>query len=799
MTQSPQLDRNDQLQNLLEFWQQKLETSQENSDRQGEAIALGNLGLVYLELEEYALAIEKLDQCRVIARGLPDRQIEQQAILALANSYYYQGRQQYFQQIPQVLAALQSWKRSLTLYREINYRQGEMQVLQALGIAHDGFYDRHKAIEYFQKSLAIAEELGDHLMQGRLLGDLSVPYLALENYNKAIEYADRSLAVARKLKTNNNQLPATALIEVARTEWLALSNLGHAYFLQKNYERAVEYYEQMLVIALESQDPFGEMQALHNLGAVYLDQEEYDKSADKFQQALALANELNDPQQQAIGLVALGRVAKQRGNISEAIKYYEDSIKITESIRGILKVSENAASFANLWISDYEELINLLVSENYFQEAFNYVERARSRSFLDQLANARIDFRAGADADLIKRGEALEREIIRLRREDPFNEQLQALEQEYQDWLTELKTHSPETAALKSVDVASIAEIQERLDTDTTLAEYFVTDERTLAFLLTKDSFKTVALDVRREKLTKEIHLFQDHSEGDNLYPDTLQNLYDWLIAPLKSDFKTPKLSIVPHSILHYLPFAALTDGERYLVEDYTLLNLPSASTLRFLPDKISSGTETILILGDPSVENQPSLPFSRESANEIADLFNTKALVGKEATESAVWSKATNAKILHIAAHGKFYSNNPLFSTIHLAPDEQAENFQKDGQLEVHEVYNLKLIATNLVVLSACETTLGKLSQGDEVVGLNRAFIYAGTPTLIASLWQVDERATALLMRQFYTHLKAGIGKAEALRQAQMEMRTDYPHPDFWAAFVLTGDGGESSQQESG
>jgi CHAT domain-containing protein len=164
---------------------------------------------------------------------------------------------------------------------------------------------------------------------------------------------------------------------------------------------------------------------------------------------------------------------------------------------------------------------------------------------------------------------------------------------------------------------------------------------------------------------------------------------------------------------------------------------------------------------------------------------------VAADATESAVRSKAGQASIIHLAAHGEFNPYNPLFSAIHLAGDAQ-----NDGRLEAHEVYGLDLTAaTELVVLSACQTNVGAVSAGDEVVGLNRAFIYAGTPTVIASLWNVDDAATALIMERFYTHLRSGANKGEALRQAQIEVRAKYPHPFYWAAFVLTGDADSTVQ----
>ncbi|NEO66722.1 MAG: CHAT domain-containing protein, partial [Moorea sp. SIO4G2] len=328
---------------------------------------------------------------------------------------------------------------------------------------------------------------------------------------------------------------------------------------------------------------------------------------------------------------------------------------------------------------------------------------------------------------------------------------------------------------------------QSLLDADTTLVEYFVTDERTLAFIITRNSFHTVPLNVTRQQLTEELTLFQDFADLDEPHPLELKNLHDWLIVPLQPHLNTTTITIVPHSILHYLPFAALTDGKQYLSDNYALLSLPSASILRYLPDKGKSTTGSLLALGDPTIPGLSPLTHAQKEVETIAQLFKTKALVGEAATESALRSRATQSGIIHLAVHGKYNQINPLFSAIRLLEDTQ-----HDGSLEVHEVYGLDLTSTtNLVVLSACQTKIGELSRGDEVVGLTRAFLYAGTPTIIASLWNVDDAATGLLMKQFYSHWQGGMNKAEALQQAQKDLRETYPHPYFWAAFSLTGDAG--------
>ena len=543
------------------------------------------------------------------------------------------------------------------------------------------------------------------------------------------------------------------------------------------------------------------------MGLAYQSLGEYQRAIEFLQQTLDIAREIGDRKGEALSLDYLGLAYGSLGQYQRAINFYKQAIEVKESIQGEIKVDELKASFASQQVNVYARLINLLWEDGDFEAAFNYAERARARAFLDQLANGRVDFRAGADSKLVEREQALKDEIIALRQQliklrnrpkDQWDtktitekeDKLKTLQKDYDNLIIELKIQSPEVAALKTVDVASLAEIQGFLDAETTLVEYFVTGDRTLAFIITRDSFKTVTLDVTQAAITEELKLLRDLTEDDP-HPTSLKQLHQWLIAPLKPHLNTSKVGIVPHNILHYLPFAALTDGNAYLSDDYALFTIPSASVLRFLPDKRKSATGSLLALGDPVTPNLPPLVHAREEVKAISHLFKTKERIREEATESLVKSEVEQARNLHIAAHGEYNPNNPLFSTLHLTKDTQ-----NDGQLQVNEIYGeLNLTtATNLVVLSACNTKIGELSRGDEIVGLNRALLYAGTPTVIASLWSVDDRSTALLMQKFYIYLKEGMGKAEALQKAQSWLRKEYPEyspPYFWAAFSLTGDPG--------
>lgn len=743
-----------------------------------------------LALNKYLPIIKFLEKLRLVLQKLNNYRIEEILIIILSNLYYHKG-QECFSKF-NILEALQCWQTSLDFYEKLNNYRGAMQVLKLLGHAYNyGFYERKKAIDYLQNSLEIAEKLPDQPMQGILQGDLSAVYAALavdddnvvddEKVNLAVDYAQKS----RNIAQNSPYIQA---------KWQALAHFGNAYLVKKEYKTAIKSYLKIIKIARQYQLPGAKMQALHNLGEVALDMKKYAKASLYFNWALKVNQQLQNPQQEAMALVALGRVAKYEQKRTEAINYYKHGLQIAEKIRSTIKIEESAASFVNFWARHYRSLILLLWQENQFAEAFEFVERSKARAFLDKVANGKVSWRGRVNAYLFKQEQTLRNQIIALRREDP-NHQLLSREKDYRNLLEKLEIQNPEAASLISVDVASLTEIQKQLNTETTLLEYFVSDELTLAFIITRDHFQAVNLDVKREKLKEEITLLTDWPDKSQSHPVQLKELYNYLIAPLKSQLQTPKLAIVPHNILHYLPFAALTDGERYLIDDYALVNLPCANVLRFLPSKRSRSTKRVLALGAPdnTQKSLQNLKFARQEVEAIARLFNTKAYVKKDATESLVWSQAKKAEIIHIAAHGEYNPNSPLFSTIHLAMDDNAEVAQKDGRLEVHDVYRLDLSTfTNLVVLSACETHIGntqKVSLGDEIIGLNRAFIYAGTPSVIASLWNVEDQATQLLMEHLYHYLQRGMDKAKALQQAQIEIRKNQPYPFYWAAFVLTGD----------
>ena len=318
---------------------------------------------------------------------------------------------------------------------------------------------------------------------------------------------------------------------------------------------------------------------------------------------------------------------------------------------------------------------------------------------------------------------------------------------------------------------------------------YFVTPKETLAFVVTRDDLSLVRIPVSEADLTATVSRRGLPNVGGAPSP-ALARLSSWLIAPLRAKINTPVLGIIPHGPLHLVPFAALGADGQYLADAYDIFYLPGASTLPFIQAKRKSLSVAPLVLGQGRAEGLPPLKFAEREAEAVAKLYASVALTGGNATEKAFRDAAGSASVLHLAAHGQLNPVAPLFSRLVLAADDPLDP-ARDGYLEVREIYALDLRKASLVVLSACQTQLGVQSTGDEIVGLARAFIYAGTPSVVASLWSVDDVATSELMTAFHRHLRAGKGKAAALRAAQKEIRARFPDPYYWAAFVLTGDPG--------
>jgi tetratricopeptide (TPR) repeat protein len=512
------------------------------------------------------------------------------------------------------------------------------------------------------------------------------------------------------------------------------------------------------------------------------------------------------------GLLALIGVTYWReGNREEGLRFFKDAVKALNVSAADVKVEEHLADYLGSSRRVYfEMLVHLLAGEGKFEEAFAEAERARARAFLQLVGNHRLNAEQGADPRLVREAEALRTDLIERERQmktaapavaQQIAEDIKHERERYATVMTRVKTSNPEYAALTTVEPLEIGAIRQEIPPGTTVVSYFVSFTNVHAWTIDRNETHYALLPISAPALSR-IVCWADHFSprrdtrgvalpGSCSQAATAEEAYDQLIAPLAKHIKNAKLILVPHHGLHYVPFAALRNKEtgRDLIDDYTLTYAPSVSVLRFLRAKETPVTGSALILGDPAspLPGLQKLPGAKREATSIALALGATPHLGADARESLLFGLDGKVDLVHLAAHGIYDPDNPLFSRVALAPGDA-----RDGSLTVDEILSsLDLSGVNLVVLSACRTAVGARSGGDDVVGLTRALLYAGTPGVLSTLWNIDDAASAGLMNEFYRRLATGEHAAEALRHAQLAVKKSEPfsNPKYWAAFTLHGD----------
>lgn len=481
-----------------------------------------------------------------------------------------------------------------------------------------------------------------------------------------------------------------------------------------------------------------------------------------------------------------GRIAEREGKAKEAIDFYMKAVEVIERQRASLNTEASKIGFIGSKQQVYQDVIRLLVAEKRVVEAFEYVERSKARALVDMLA-AKKDFTvAGGNVDQVKALLAMADSADAESRVLDIGDKAVKTRSLLDQTRSQLVEMAPELASLVSVTTLGLPEIQQRLKPGETLVEYYYGTGRDELFAFVVSSAGVTVRTLDGAGLSAEVQGFRKaindpHADG---WRGPAQRLHRRLIQPLEPLLGNGRVTIVAHGALHYLPFNALFDGKRFFIERNELRMLPAASVIKFLKPGGADQPGMVLALGNPDLgDPRYDLEFAQAEAKSIAgSMPRSKALTRKEASKSAFKQYADGFRFIHIASHGRFDPEAPLNSALLLAPDGQGS-----GNLSVGELYSMRINA-NLVTLSACETGLGKIESGDDLVGLTRGFLYAGASAIVASLWQVDDRATGELMTAFYGALREGAEKSEALRRAQIEKLKKTPHPFFWAAFQLTG-----------
>jgi CHAT domain-containing protein len=345
-------------------------------------------------------------------------------------------------------------------------------------------------------------------------------------------------------------------------------------------------------------------------------------------------------------------------------------------------------------------------------------------------------------------------------------------------------------AGLQIPSTVSLEKIRSFLPADTALVEYFRLQDRDVACVLTRNDLQIRPVTVE-SRVKKTLQLFQFQLAKFRLDPKYvaafqepmlkstqghLASLYQELIAPIADLLEAKHLVFAPHGLLHHIPFHALFDGKSYLIDKHSVSYAPSASVYALCRAKAANVTGGSLILGIADAQ----APLILEEVEALRGILpNAKLFVGEGASVAVLKSHGPSSRIVHIATHGYFRQDNPMFSSIRLG----------DSYLSLYDLYHYKLPA-ELVVLSGCATGRNTVTPGDELLGLVRGLLQAGAQSLMLSLWDVHDASTRDFMIAFYSRLVQGMSKPLALQGAMAELRESHPHPYYWAPFALIGKG---------
>jgi CHAT domain-containing protein/tetratricopeptide (TPR) repeat protein len=608
-----------------------------------------------------------------------------------------------------------------------------VRVLLALGRTYDYLGRWQQAIDAYERSLPLFMEVGQPLDRAKALKNIAIAcekgFAHGDLGHESLEYAEyccrRSLEM---LQASSESTRGLRWLEA--TTW---NMLGLVYKHLQRWDEAIQSYQRRLEFGLELKDRFGIGVAHGNLGEIHqlLGPYHWPQALAAYREARTIFGEFGDTYEEVEVLANLASLHQDMGNPSMALDYYEQAIHLIEALRaGISSEAARAGFFATI-VETYANTVLLCLEASREELAFNYVERARSRAFLDMLA-------AGS-SDLARETEATTMTLPEVQAPMP-----------------------PDVLLIEYFTTGLVEATADRVPTRPAVQRHRFPPARTLIFVVTHDGIQVHDAglspnDLRPRQLGSVV-------ERHFLQPQIRRRLYDMLISPVEGLLRGKRrLYLVPHGPLHYIPFQALIapDGDTLLREEGPQLIYAPSATLLFHHGRAepSQASASCLALGYNS-EGATRLRFAEDEARSVARLTGGQALVGPSPKKARLYSQAADYRLLHLSCHGEFEPESPLASALQLAPGESLTALEVLEHLRLH---------CDLVTLSACESGLSRVRRGDELVGLIRAFMYVGVPALIATLWRVDERSTRIVMEKFYQEIQNGAGFSEALKRAQL------------------------------
>ena len=790
-----------ELRRAMERYEPAAELFQATGDLTQAARVRNNLAGVWDLLGEPRRALEGYREALELLRQTGDRSPEPRLLFNLAETHRGLG---------EVQEALSGYRQSLDLFRLQGDRRGEGTALNGLGLAYLDLGEPQRARGLLQQALALRRDSGDRRGEAVTLLNLALLMDRDGETREALDLLLQSLALRESL---GDRLGRAA----------ALEQMGAVHARRGEPAEALRRFEQALAIRGDEGDPAGRAQALTFAAEARTDAGEPGRAAETLRAALELARAVGDLSGEARALVALARAERALGRPAEALARLDSAFERIEELRSRIASPELRASYLAARRGAYELAIDVRLdlhrldpAAGHNRAALEVSERSRARSRLDLLAATGDDVPAGADPELVRRRRLLReraaaKELRRLAllASDAPAARRREVERELEAVLLDLQLFEGEIGG-RGAAPWSVPEL--RVDPGTLLLEYALGETRSALWAVSASAMELFELPGRKEIEALAERVYRRWSVLGAAEDGSAEELSRVLLGPVAGRLAGQRLAIVPDGALHYLPFGALPLAGEPLLVRHEVVTLPSASFLAAQRKALASrppASKGLAVLADPVFDardprvrggKEPEvlplfdrLTSSRREAEAIASLSDEAMLaLDFQARRSLLTDgRLGDFRVLHFATHGTFHGEHPELSGIVLSLVDEAGRPQ-EGFLRLPDLHSLSL-AADLVVLSGCQTALGREIRGEGLVGLSQGFLDAGARNVVASLWQVPDRATAELMTAFYrSYLQRGAAPAAALREAQLAVRArrGWSEPYHWASFILLGEG---------
>jgi CHAT domain-containing protein len=725
----------------------------------------------------------------------------------------------------------------------------EAMAVTSLGGISQEAGDLKSALSYYEKALKLGADLpkGGYInifeifrarIRARVLGDKASLHaesgevdLALKELTEAIEikrsigqddWTAQSLLQAADLAHSRGDVAsARHLLEQARQIFAAAHKLNNVVsatgFLaviardEGKLDEAGKYAEEALLLARKTGNLGAVSGSARALASVRVKQNKLDEAKTLIEEA-RVADSKTGSIGDRIGTLGIGgEILEAQGNNDKALEAYKEAVKLVESVRS---TAASESSFADVKRNyrPYERIVRILIKLNRSSEAFDYLNRAKSKKLQDSMPASSLKTENKHDQESLDKAAALETkqkatdaqlaaEQAKPKPDEAAVKNLKLIaastQAEYREVIEDITTANPDWEKSMTMKPLQLVETQDHIPDGVTFLQYAPLADQLYIFVVTNKTVKIYTPEAKPDELKKKILAVRKQITTGESGPPLTKNLcllYDMLIAPIEAELAQVKtIAFIPNQILYYLPLQALAkkqpDGTiRYLIEDKEIVYLTAADVMRAVqPPDPGKAKEGMVAFGNPTGAD---LPAAEVEVKSIAGVFpGTDVFSGAGVTKEAINSqKLFDKRIVHFATHGILNSARPRDSYLQLASGG-APGAEK---LSVREIWRLPMKRVEIVTLSACETALGdKEPDGGEITTLAEAFATAKVRTVVASLWSVGDESTKEFMVAFYKQLAAGASKTAALQSAQLALMKNpkFSRPLYWAPFVLMGD----------